>query len=436
MSEEILSESHAAHLFHLEYGDQIRFVPERGEWMIRDGNLWNFDTAKGIEALIREFLDRQGQDKKDARWKGSLSVVRSVKGFAESAATLHVPVTEIDAREYLIGTATGVFDLKKKRRVKPKTGTYITRRTSIDPDFETGCPRWMKFIDQVFKKDRKKIAYFQRFCGYLLTGSVKEHRLLVIYGPGGNGKSVLVNVIAKIMGSYHKEALPETFVESKSFKHETALAFISGARFVTTGETDQGGTLNEATVKQATGADAVSARFLYKNPFTYRPSYKIWITTNHLPRLKSVGPDMRRRIHVLELDYIPPKPDHDLEEKLAKEYSSILAWMMQGTQDWIEQGLNPPRSITKPTDQYFSEQDTLGAWIEMRTRKADGAVTPSSVLCESYNRFLRERGLPDVDSSLFGRMLSARGYESTLAKASRDAVRARCFKGIRLRMNT
>ena len=434
MTNKLVSESEAAHLFRLEYGDQIRFVPERGRWMIKDGNLWNFDEAKGVEALIRELLDRQSGA--DGRWKGSLSVVRAVKGFAESDAYLHVPVVNIDAREYLLGIATGVFDLKKQKRINPRAGTYVTKHTSVDPDFESGCPKWKRFIKQVFKGDARKIAYFQRFCGYLLTGSLKEHRLLVIYGPGGNGKSVLVNTIAKIMGDYHKEALPETFVEGKSLRHETAMAYISGARFVTSGETDQGGTLNEATVKRATGADMVSARFLYKNPFTYRPNFKIWITTNHLPRLKSVGPDMRRRIHVLELDYIPAKPDHDLEEKLVKEHPGILAWMIKGAEDWIEQGLNAPRSIMKPTDQYFSEQDTLGAWIEERTRELEGAVTPSSALCDSYNRFLRERGLPDVDSSLFGRTLSARGYDSKLTKPHKGAARARCFLGIRLRLNT
>lgn len=434
MSEKLQSESEAAHLFRSEYGDQIRFVPERNMWMIKDGSLWGFDEAKGIEALIRELLDRQSEA--DPRWKGSLTVVRNVKGLAESDASLHVSVADIDTREYLIGTATDVFDLKKQRRIDPRQGSYVTKRTSVDPDFNSDCRKWKRFLNQVFEDDAEKIAYFQRFCGYLLTGSSKEHRLLVIHGPGGNGKSVLVNTIAKIMGDYHKEALPETFVESKSFKHETAMAFVSGARFVTSGETDQGGSLNEATVKRATGEDMVTARFLYKNPFTYRPTFKIWITTNHLPKLKSVGPDMRRRIHVLELDFIPKKPDHDLARKLEGEHPAILAWMIGGAQDWIEQGLNAPKAVTGPTDLYFSEQDTLGAWIAERTRKVESAIIPSSVLCESYNRFLRERGRDEIDPSLFGRMLSARGYESKNVSPFKGENRARCFLGIKPLLNT
>lgn len=434
MNAKIQSESEAAHLFRSEYGDQVRFVPEHKMWMIKDGTVWEFDESKGIEALIRELLDRQSNA--DPRWKGSLPVVRNVKGLAESDASLHVSATAIDAREYLIGIATGVFDLSKQKRVKPGRGSYVTKRTSVDPDFEADYPRWKRFVREVFKDDKRKIAYFKRFCGYLLTGSVKEHRLMVIHGPGGNGKSVLVNTIANIMGDYHKEALPKTFVQSKGREHETAMAFISGARFVTSGETDQGGMLNEATVKRATGADMVTARFLFKNPFTYRPSYKIWITTNHLPRLKSVGPDMRRRIHLLELDFVPEKPDHDLERKLEKEHSAILAWMIEGAQDWIEQGLNAPKAVTGPTDAYFSEQDTLGTWIAERTRKVESAIIPSSVLCESYNRYLRERGRDEIDASLFGRMLSARGYESKNVSPSKGANRARCFLGIKPLLNT
>ena len=434
MSGKIQSESEAAHLFRSVYGDQVRFVPQRNMWMIKDGTVWKFDEAKGIEALIRELLDRQSEA--DSRWKGSLTVVRNVKGLAESVASLHVSVADIDMREDLIGTATGVYNLKTQNRTNPRKGSYVTKRTSVDPDFKCECRKWKRFLGQVFEGDAQKIAYFKRFCGYLLSGSIKEHRLLVIYGPGGNGKSVLVNTIAKVMGDYHNEALPETFVESKSFKHETAMAFISGARFVTSGETDQGGSLNEATVKRATGADMVTARFLYKNPFTYRPTFKIWITTNHLPKLKSVGPDMRRRIHVLELDFIPKNPDHDLEQKLVVEHPAILAWMIEGAQDWMEQGLNAPKAVTGPTDRYFSEQDTVGAWIAERTRKVEGVKTPSSVLCANYNRFLLERGRDEIDSSLFGRMLSARGYESKNINPHRGANRARCFIGIKLLTNT
>jgi putative DNA primase/helicase len=431
--ERIESESHAAHRFRDEYGEQVRFVPERSEWIYKVGKSWEWDRSNYADSLVRSLLDRQHDQ--DVKWRGSSPTIRHVKTIAQSDPALQASMEEIDARPFLIGTPTNVFNIKKHQFVTPRSGTYVTRRTTVDPDFGKDCLRFKRFLKEICEGDHEVIAYIRRWCGYVLTGSTKEQALLVVYGPGGNGKSVLVNTLATIMGDYHKEAAAETFVETKAFRHETALAHVAGARFVTSGETDQDGGWNEATMKRAVGGDPVTARFLYRNPFTYRPCYKIWVTTNHLPRLKSVGPAMRRRIHVLELNYVPKRPDPDLEEKLAGEHGAILAWMLEGAREWLKEGLNPPKSVVAATNQYFAEQDVMGMWLDQKTRMSDSAKTQSSILCDSYNRFLKGRNLPEVHPSVFGRLMGARGFRSVLAKAHSDAERQRCYLGIRLRMN-
>jgi putative DNA primase/helicase len=342
----------------------------------------------------------------------------------------------IDARPLLVGTKSRVFDIEKGKHSRLKSGTFVTKRTTVDPDFDGQPRRWLKFLNQICQRDEELVQFVQRWCGYLLTGSVKEHALLILYGPGGNGKSVLVNTVATIMGSYHKEAAPATFMESKTVKHETDMAYIAGARFVTSGEPEQESGWNEGTMKRAVAGDPVTARFLYKNPFTYRPTYKIWVATNHLPRLRSVGPAMRRRIHLLEFNFVPKSPDPDLEEKLAEEHGVILAWMLNGAKAWLKQGLNPPAGIVASTNEYFAEQDTLGTWLAQNTRVIEGAKTPSAILCESYNRFLRARNLPEVHASVFGRQLSSRGFLSKLDRTHRGGERVRCFEGVMIRSNT
>lgn len=434
MTQEIKSESDAAHLFRQECGHLVRYVPEREKWIVKVGEIWEFDSSRRIDALIRDALAKRHD--LDSKWKGSLTVVRNVKGFAERDPLLHVSVSEIDSEPLLIGTKSGVFSFKRHRPIRPKREVYVVSRTSVDPDFGRDCKRWNRFISQICRGDQEMVRFLQRWAGYSLTGSVSEHALLMIYGPGGNGKGVLINTLATIMGTYHREAAPETFVEGRARAHETAMAFIAGARFVTASETDHGGEWNEATLKRAVAGDSVTARFLFKNPFTYRPAYKIWIATNHLPKLRSVGRAMRRRIHLVELDYEPKRPDPDLEDKLRAEHEAILAWMMEGAREWRRQGLNPPKSVVRATDEYFEEQDVMAIWLREKTRRSEAAVTPSSSLCESYNRFLRARNLPEVDASYFGRQLSARGFQRQLAKAHRRAVRTRCFIGLKLKGNT
>lgn len=434
MSEPIKSESEAAHLFREECGTFVRYLPERDEWIIRDGKIWGFDSTLRVDDLIRGLLDRR--EDIEPKWKGSLNVMRNVKGFAKRDPALHLSVNEIDVDPLLVGTKTGVYSLRSHRPIKPKSRHYVVSRTSVDPDIGTVPKRWIKFLKQICRGDMALVSFLQRWAGYSLSGSVAEHALLVIYGPGGNGKGVLINTLATIMGSYHREATPDTFVEGKGRTHETAMAFIAGARMVTSSETDQGGSWNEATMKRAVAGDSVTARFLYKNPFTYRPTYKIWIATNHLPKLKSVGPAMRRRIHLLELDYVPKRLELDLEDNLRDEHEAILAWMLEGAREWRKQGLNPPTSVRRATDEYFEEQDVMGVWLREKTRRSESAVTPTSSLCDSYNRFLRSRNMPDVDASYFGRQLSARGYLRQLTKAHKGGVRTRCFIGLRLKVNS
>lgn len=435
MGEKIQSESEAAHLFRETYGELIRYVPEKGEFMVKKDSLWAFDPkAHRVEALVRKFLDQQVT--MDARWKGSLATVRNVRGLVELDEQLHVSIGDVDDRELLIGTPAGPFSIEKKKVTRPKRGTYITQSTSVSPDFDDDCPRWERFLRQVFEDDLEIIQFIQRWCGYVLTGSVKEHALLVLHGPGGNGKSVLINTVARIMGTYHREAAPETFVDARAPKHETAMAHIAGARFVTAGETDQEGGWNEATMKRAVSGDWVTARFLYRNPFTYRPIYKIWIGTNHLPRLKSVGHAMRRRLHILRLNFVPKRPDPDLEKKLVEEHAAIFAWMIEGARLWLDRGLDPPNSVQNATNEYFDEEDTLGIWLKLKTRAAEGYATPTGSLAESYNRFLRSRNVPELHPSVFGRLLSARGFKAKLKKPVGSKERTRCFMGIRLKANT
>src|SRR3546814_1079926 len=74
-------------------------------------------------------------------------------------------------------------------------------------------------------------SYLQ-VCGYCLTGVTSEHALFFIHGAGGNGKSVFLNVLNRILGDYATTAAMTTFTASKHDQHPTDLAMLKGARLV------------------------------------------------------------------------------------------------------------------------------------------------------------------------------------------------------------
>jgi putative DNA primase/helicase len=170
--------------------------------------------------------------------------------------------------------------------------------------------------------DDRLVSYLQRAFGYALTGNVREHALFFGYGTGANGKGVTLNTLAGILGDYHESAPIETFTASSGDRHPTELADLRGARLVTATETEEGRRWAESRIKMLTGGDRVKARFMRQDFFEYNPQFKLFITGNHKPSLRSVDEAIRRRFHLIPFTVtIPPEQrDPDLAEKLKTEW--------------------------------------------------------------------------------------------------------------------
>ena len=160
-------------------------------------------------------------------------------------------------------------------------------------------------------------SYPQRVLGYGLTGLTREHALFFGYGTGANGKSVLLSTIAGILGKYHRTAPIETFTASNGDRHPTDLAGLRGARLVTATETEEGRRWAESRIKQLTGGDTVTARFMRQDFFEYRPQFKLIIAGNHKPSLRSGDEAIRRRFHLIPFAVTiqPEERVTDLAEK-------------------------------------------------------------------------------------------------------------------------
>src|SRR5436190_113345 len=149
------------------------------------------------------------------------------------------------------------------------------------------------------KERRRTIRFLQQWAGYCLTGVTREHALVFVFGPGGNGKTVFINVLTGIVADYATTAAMETFAVSHSDRHPTDLAMLRGARLVTASETEEGRAWAETRIKQMTGGDKIAARFMRQDFFEYVPQFKLWITGNHKPGLRSVGEAIRRRMNLI-----------------------------------------------------------------------------------------------------------------------------------------
>jgi putative DNA primase/helicase len=208
------------------------------------------------------------------------------------------------------------------------------------------------------------IRFVQQWSGYCLTGDTREQALFFGAGDGGNGKGVWLHTVSGIMKDYHVAATMQTFTASTHERHSTELAMLRGARMVTASETEKGRPWAEARIKQLTGGDPITCRFMRQDDFTYMPQFKLNIIGNHKPQLQNVDAAARRRFNIIPFDNKPVVVDRELEGKLMGEAPAILRWLIDGCLDWQRNGLVRPQRVVEATENYFADQDSFSRWLD------------------------------------------------------------------------
>ena len=271
----------------------------------------------------------------------------------------------------------------------------------------------MAFLDRITASDDELQSYLQRVAGYGLTGLTRDHALFFCYGTGANGKSVLLNTIANILGDFHTSAPADLFLESYGNEHPTGLAGLRGARLVTATETDHGKRWAEAKVKLLTGGDRIAARFMRQDYFEFTPQFKLIVAGNHKPTLRAVDEAIRRRLHLIPFTVTIPPDERDdrLSEKLRAEWSGILAWMIEGAVEWGLTGLRPPEAVRAATDEYLEAEDALGQWIAEACMTDVDNTASATHLYSAWRGWCDRSGERPGTKKAFSQRLVDKGYK-------------------------
>lgn len=389
-----------------------------------------------LEATAQSDLDARAQLAKWAISSGRLERIKAAIHLGRSEPGLSACPTDFDADIWIMGTLSGKLDLRTGDVSPCLPEDRVTRLIQIRFDEDATCPRWERFLEEVFASDRDLVPYIQRVVGYCLTGSVREQLFWVLWGMGANGKSVFAEVLRMILGDYYHRADPELFVTSnqgnKAGNASPQVAGLKGARLAIASETPPHGRLAETSLKELTGGDAITARFLFGNPFTFAPSHKLILLTNHKPRVSQDKAVWRRmRLLPFNRSFPPESQDKQLLEKLMAELPGIFAWAVRGSMDWAREGLNEPQCVREATREYQSSEDVVGRFIEERCVVEPTAVTPYSELYRSFNLWSQENGEPEYGTHRFAGELESRGFA---AKKGSKGVRLRC--GLKLGRST
>jgi len=430
-----VTQDSVALLFAKHACGRLRYCHHTGAWFEWIGTHWRQDELELAFQFARELgreASRQAtqSELKEAR---KVTFAAGVERFARGTAGIAVTSTGWDQDGMLIGTPSGTVDLRTGAIRNADAADGITKLTAIGPAKSVDCPRWISFLRDASGGDAALVRFMQQWAGYCLTGDTREHSLVFVYGAGGNGKTVFLNTISRIAGTYAVTAPMDTFVQSKGERHPTDLAMLRAARMVTASETEEGRPWAETRIKQLTGGDAVTARFMRQDFFTYVPQFKLTIVGNHKPLLRNVDDAARRRFNLVPFTRKPLHPDRELEAKLQLEWPEILRWMIDGCRDWLVNGLIRPESVRAATAAYFDNQDLLGQWLEEECDGEPGndfKQATTAELFESWSAYAHRAGEDPGSKKSFSEQMQKRGFES-----HRGTGGSRGFRGVRKRPN-
>ena len=408
------------------WGEHVRYSFVRKNWFFYNGKYWELDQSGEVNRLVDKTLDfmkkepiikADGIDEEEAEKLRNrhLKYSRGSNGKAnmlkESRHLRPIQPDEFDRDKMLFNVSNGYINLEKGTLKDHDSKLYFSKYSPVEFTDKIDCPQWLDFLDQIFDGDQALIDYLQRAVGYSLSGSTEEQMMFILYGNGRNGKSVFLDIIKEIMGNYTTNIQPQTLmVKNQSGGANSDIARLQGARLVTSTEPNDGMRFDEGLVKQITGGDEITARFLYGDEFDYYPEFKLWMATNHKPIIRGTDDGIWRRMAIIPFTVQIPehKVDKQLPSKLKRELRAILNWAVEGYQLWRMIGLAEPQVIKDQRGEYRKEMDPIAEFIEERCFIDEGERERSSDLFAEFKAWASINNEYEMSHTKFGKEMSKR----------------------------
>lgn len=349
-----------------------------------------------------------------------------------------IQAENLDSDPWALNTPGGLVDLR--------TGSV---RPSVPDDFVTQTTKWAvregardEIWEQVLTErvpDPIDQAWLQRWMGYCLTGLTTEKYILAMHGPANTGKSTITEPFGRAMGTYSTAWGADTIVADSKTNKEEAMYRARGARLITVNEMKAGTRLDEGVIKGATGGDTVVGRALYQGAIEYRPQFKMWVHTNHVPSARDDALLARLLFFGMnqQLDRDARKPGIKtwLEES-EEAGSAVLWWALQGLQQMQKIGLGRPQGSDDEVEEHALRSDPIRRFISENLQQVSmDLATPWEDIVVCYQVWSHNEGLKPMGTTLFGHAMKERGLERRQTPLA-DGRRPVCVRGWQIKMSS
>jgi putative DNA primase/helicase len=411
------------------YGKELRYCHPWGKFFVWDGMRWKADengaTERRAKETVRAMYEYAGtlQDKEErkalASWalkSESAARLSSMLSLAQSEPEVPVAPEQFDADPWLFNCLDGVIDIRTGEVTPPKPEQYITKLAPWHYDPTPKCPSWLEHLALVMDGDIELINFLQRAYGSCLTGIIDDRKIFIQWGSGKNGKSICNEAISMVLGEYAMRTPTDTLLVKRGEQVPNDLARLKGARFVFASESENGRRLSESLVKDLTGGERIIARFLHQEFFEFRPTFKLWLSTNNKPEIRGADEGIWDRICLIPFDVRIPsgqeKKRYEIIGAFEEEAPGILGWLVEGAYEWYRNGLNPPEKVRAAVQNYREEMDELAAFFEENCILVKEARAKTSELYKAYTEWVEKTGEKPLSKKAFSGQLALKGCKA------------------------
>ncbi len=421
-----------ARMFVDYYRRIILMNDTRNCWYIYDGRVWRPDNhnlrinemAKDIHDVLLGFANSITSEDTRNRFLKRVDALDQKKfrdimvKDAGADKSVTVKMDAFDRDRYLFNCHNGTIDLRTLEFRPHSPSDRLTKVTEVDYDPDAKCPRWISFMDEVFEGDQDRIHYLQKAIGYAMSGDTRLECMFILYGPTSrNGKGTTMETVLRILGEYGRTAKPE-MLSKKGFADSSGpsedVARLNGARMVNVSEPEKSMVIDASLTKQMTGNNTLTARYLRENSFEFKPQFKLFIDTNHLPQISDMTLFESDRIRIIPFNrhFTADERDIDLKSFFAQpeNLSGILNWCLEGFRLYQAEGLKMPDSVESATKEYRDQSDRISMFTNHCVIRAAGQELRAQAIYARYKDWCAENGFKYENASNFRKKMEAAGF--------------------------
>lgn len=429
-----------ARRFIHEFEDRVAWVPAWGDWAVWAGNHWNRGTAP-VEMLAREVpamilaeaKEIPGASKAKSSLmkhsKASESAGRLAAMLRLAQAEVTVPAEKFDGNARVINVQNGTLYLSEDKNAGNR-GVVFREHSREDYSTTTASTAWVPGMDwkksgRVFNKflkdtmpDPEVLEYFQRLVGYSILGINPERKFVIIHGPTASGKSTISNILHRVFDGYVATFRLSLLREKQEEGPRPDIVTLLSKRMIIASEASTSWHLHADQVKSITGNEPITARQMQAKEYVTRvPAFTPWLLTNQIPQIREADEALWRRLVAIKFGVTrtPDEEDRNLEKKIMREASAVLAWVMEGYQNYLAHGLDDvPVAIMEHTLAVREQMTDIDQWISFFCESAAEYSESVDDLYDNYLTWCFSHGLSDRDKlnkQAFSRALDGRQYQ-------------------------